>query len=349
MKQPKVDVIVLNYNGEKFLKNCLDTLKKTTYKNYRVILVDNASSDRSLEIIRSGYMDYVALIENKDNLGFVKANNQVMAADGDADYFVLLNNDTEVEPDWLTELVKVAEQDPSIGALQPKLKSLRDREKFDYNGASGGYFDRFGYTVCRGRVFDTIEQDKGQYDDSREVFWAGGPAIFLRKSTLAQTGLLNDSFGAYFEEIDLCWRIRLAGYRILCVPDAVVFHYWGAANNPGKRYLNQRNNLLTLFRNYSTLNLVKYFPARLCFDFINLGYAVVRLDTDWAKAILKSFGYVLTHGHIMIRERKEIQKTRKVKDSEITRLMVKSSIIKQYFLQGRRIFTELDGLPVINQ
>lgn len=345
MQQPRVTIIIVNYNGMKFLDNCLKSLKKILYPNYCVIVVDNGSTDGSVDFIRKNYPDYVTLVQNKENLGFLKANNRVLESNLDSDYVLLLNNDTEVEPDWLKELVAVAESDPLIAALQPKLRSLRDREVFDYNGAAGGYLDKYGYTVCRGRVFDTIERDTGQYEDICEVFWAGGSAIFIRQKVLSETGLMDEDFIAHFDEIDLCWRMRLVGYKVLYVPSAVVYHFGGGTPNPQKAYLNQRNNLLTLIKNYSLGNALKYVTGRILFDIINIGYALLRKDFNWVKAILKSFLWIATHPRLIARKRKSVQQIRNVPEADIMRLVMKKSVIIQYFLQGRKTYTRLKGLP----
>lgn len=345
MRQPTVAIIVLNYNGLDLLNKCLRSLKQSNYSSYKVLVVDNGSTDGSAEFIARQYPDYVKLQKNQDNLGFSKGNNEAIKLCFDSDYIVLLNNDTEVEPDWLAELIAVAEKDPTIGALQPKLRSLKDRNMFDHNGAAGGYFDRFGYTVCRGRVFYTIEKDTGQYDDVREVFWAGGPAILLRRRVLQEVGLLDEDFQAHFEEIDLCWRIRLAGYRILYVPSAVVYHLWGGTPNSRRVYLNQRNSLFTMIKNYSTANAVKYVSGRVIFDIINIGYTLLRRDFHWTKDILASYLWFAAHPALVMRNRRKAQRLRKVNDDHILRLMLRNSAVLQYFLLKRTTYSRLTGRP----
>jgi len=347
---PSVSVILLNYNGLRFLEPCLESLKRTRYSNFRVILVDNGSTDGSQEFVRARYPDFVTPVFNRENLGFSKAMNQVLQREElCGKYVVLLNNDTEPQQHWLEELVKVAESDSSVGALQPRLLSLRDPRYFDYNGAAGGYLDRYGYTVCRGRIFYSIEQDNGQYDDMLETLWAGGPAIFLRHDILSDTGYLDEDFWAYFEEIDLCWRIRLRGYKVLCVPSSVVYHYWGGANTPRVQYFNHRNNLLTLIKNYSWLHVLRYVPGRAILDLANVGYALSKGDLRWAMAIVSAHVWILLHLPLVLRRRREVQRLRRVPDAEIMRLMLRHSVVLQFFLQGRRDFSTLSGLPSVVQ
>lgn len=336
MIRPKVSIIIVHYNGTKIIDNCLKSLRSTTYENYEVIIVDNNSTDESVDLITKKYCGYATLIRNKENLGFAAGNN-IALRNINSDYVVLLNNDTEVKPDWLNKLVDMAEYDISIGALQPKLLSLRNPGYFDYNGAAGGYLDRYGYTVCRGRIFGHIEKDYGQYDDVVETFWAGGAAIFIRTKVLSETGLLDEDFYAHFEEIDLCWRIRLRGYRILCVPKSVVYHLAGGTANPNKLFLNHRNNLIMILKNYSLKRLIVYFPIRIIFDCVTIGYAASKKDFNWTIAILKSFLWIFANVRSIIIKRISIQKTRKVSDDEIVGMMTDSAIIKFFIKKESKI------------
>lgn len=335
--QPKVSIIIVHYNGIKILENCLNSLKNTNYKNYEVIVVDNNSSDESVDFIKNNYLNYLSLIQNKENLGFAVGNNVALKT-VKSDYVVLLNNDTEVEENWLNELVKIAESDSSIGALQPKLLSLKNPKFFDYSGAAGGYLDRYGYAICRGRVFDSIEKDTGQYNDMVEIFWAGGAAIFLRNKVLSETGLLDEDFYAHFEEIDLCWRIHLKGYKIMNVPASVVYHLSGGTPNPKKLFLNHRNSLLTLLKNYSFENLCIYFPIRLGFEFITLAYAVSKNDIKWVGAIVRSQIWIFMHISLIMQKRRETQKLRVISDDMLSNIIFKKSIVISYFLRGKKVW-----------
>lgn len=349
MEQPSVAVVVVNYNGLELLKNCLKSLERTTYANFQVIVVDNASTDGSTDFVQKHCQRSVRLVQNERNLGFCAANN-IALRQTDTKYVVLLNNDTEVEPAWLVELVRVAEADPTIGALQPKIRSLRNREQFEYGGAAGGLIDVYGYPFCRGRVFNTVERDQGQYDTVMDAFIAMGAAMFLRRSVLDETGLFDESYFAFFEETDLSWRIRLRGYKIRCIPSSVIYHVGGATapyNEPRRAYLLHRNGLITLLANYSLGNLLRFLPLRLLFEFANIFYYLGRAP-KCALAPPRSLLWIIAHPQTVWAKRRRAQRLRKLSDRDILRNMATRSILIQYFLHGKKTFSELKGLPTLH-
>ena len=348
MVSPTVSVIVLNYNGRRFLEACLRSLERTRYDNFRVIVVDNGSTDGSVEMLTGELPHFVTPVFNPTNLGFSRAMNQILVRDDlCGEYVVLLNNDTEVDEYWLDALVRVAEADTNVGAVQPKLLSLRERGRFEYAGAAGGFLDRLGHSLCRGRIFYSIEEDTGQYDDVCEIFWASGAAVLLRRDLATEVGLLDEDFWMHYEEIDLCWRLRLHGYKVMYVPSSVVYHYGGGGANPRVRYLNHRNSLLTLMKNYSRPNLLSYFPRRVVMDVVNVGYALAKRDVVWARSIVLAYMWILLHLPRLWRKRRLVQQQRRVSDEEIAGLMVHDSAVWQYFLRRRRVFSELSGLPAV--
>ena len=242
----KVAVVILNWNGAALLRRFLPSVcAHTNDRLADVVVVDNGSDDTSVEILNREFPQVRTLLFPR-NYGFAEGYNRALDA-LDYEYAVLLNSDVEVTPQWIEPLLAFVEAHPDVAACQPKIRALREPEKFEYAGAAGGFIDRYGYPFCRGRLFGTLETDHGQYDDPLDIFWASGAALFVRTAVYRAVGGLDPSFFAHMEEIDLCWRIHLAGHRIAVVPQSVVYHQGGAsldASNPRKTYLNFRNNLL---------------------------------------------------------------------------------------------------------
>ena len=223
--QPKVAVVILNWNGRKYLEQFLPSVSDTTYSNYEIIIADNGSADDSISFIERNYAG-IKIIRLAKNYGFSRGYNEALK-DIRADYYMLLNSDVEVKPGWLDPMVELMESDRNFAACQPKVLSFRNKMLFEYAGAGGGWIDRFGYPFARGRVFDVCEEDHGQYDDASLIFWVSGAAMFIRSSVFHQVNGFDEYFFAHQEEIDLCWRMQLAGYRIYSCPASVVYHVGG--------------------------------------------------------------------------------------------------------------------------
>ncbi|MDB5130153.1 glycosyltransferase family 2 protein, partial [Mucilaginibacter sp.] len=250
MNTPKVAVVILNWNGIKYLRDFLPSVLASTYPNLDIVVGDNGSSDESLEFLRSRYPS-IRIIENKENYGFTGGYNRVLAQ-VEADYYILLNSDVEVEPNWIQPVIELMESDVQIAAAAPKIKSFHQKDHFEHAGAAGGFIDKFGYPFCRGRIFYEIEEDKGQYEQAGEVFWATGAAMFIKKRCWDLAGGFDETFFAHMEEIDICWRLKNMGYKVMYCPQSVVYHVGGGtlnSENPFKTYLNFRNNLLLLKNN----------------------------------------------------------------------------------------------------
>lgn len=250
MPNPKVAVVILNWNGLKYLEQFLPSVLASTYSNFDIVVGDNASTDGSVVFLRNTYPN-VVIIENNENYGFTGGYNRVLKQ-VEADYYILLNSDVDVAPGWIEPVLTLMESDDTIAAAGPKLRSFFYKTYFEYAGAAGGFMDRFGYPFCRGRIFDELEEDKGQYDIPGEVFWASGAALFIKKKCWDAVGGFDDSFFAHMEEIDLCWRLKNMGYKVMYCPQSTVYHVGGgtlAAESPFKTYLNFRNNLLLLKNN----------------------------------------------------------------------------------------------------
>ncbi len=266
---PSVAVVILNYNGREHLKNFLPSVLASDYGNLRIIVADNASTDDSLAVIRHLFPS-VEILEHGYNEGFAGGYNWALKR-VEADYYVLLNSDVSVTPGWVTPVIALMETDTVIAACQPKLLSYAHPTLFEYAGAAGGWIDAFGYPFSRGRIFDVCEADEGQYESSAHVFWASGAAMFVRAPVFHQMGGFDASFFAHQEEIDLCWRMQLAGYRIMACPQSVVYHV-GAGTLPRggrKVYLNFRNNLLMMGKNMPLEEKIWKIPVRIGLDAIS--------------------------------------------------------------------------------
>jgi hypothetical protein len=338
--QPCVSVIIVHYAGVELLHNCLKSLFNTRYNNFQVVLVDNGSKDGSVDFVKRVYGDRLDVIRTEANLGFVGGNNLALRRVR-SKYVVLLNDDTVVTPDWLRYLVDIAESDPSIGACQPKLLSLADPRYFEYNGCAGGMLDVYGVPLCRGRIFDVIEEDRGQYDTLAEVFWAGGSAIFIRRQALDEAGLMDEDFYAHMEEIDLCWRIRLLGYKIVCVPKLIVYHLGGGTSLPEKFYLKHRNNLIMMLKNYSTFGLLRFFTMRMALDMMSFIYFLTKIDRSRGLCIPKAYIWLLRNLGKVYRSRCCVQKLRKVSDEKIIKTMIKKSVAIQHYAMKRKYFSQI--------
>lgn len=287
----KIAVVILNWNGAELLRRFLPSVcAHTTPEIADVIVVDNGSSDNSRKLLEEEFPQ-VRTLFFPENYGFAEGYNRALDT-LDYEYAVLLNSDVETSPHWLEALLDFAEANHDVAACQPKIKSLREREKFEYAGAAGGFIDRYGYPFCRGRIFGTIETDRGQYDDKPcDIFWASGAALFVRTKVYRKVGGLDPLFFAHMEEIDLCWRIHLTGYRVVVVPQSTIYHQGGAsldAANPRKTYLNFRNNLLMLHKNLPRKEGKSVLFIRRLYDTLAFARFVLLGQFAHARAILRA-------------------------------------------------------------
>ena len=266
---PKVAVVILNWNGINHLQQFLPSVLSSVWPNLEIIVGDNASTDGSVEFIRHKYPS-IKIIQNDRNYGFTGGYNKILAL-VDADYYILLNSDVEVSPGWITPVIALMENDPLIAAAAPKIKAFGQRDHFEHAGAAGGFIDKFGYPFCQGRMFYEIEGDKEQYQQSREVFWATGAAMFIKKHCWEEANGFDDRFFAHMEEIDLCWRLKNIGYKIMYCAGSEVFHLGGGTlnvENPFKTFLNFRNNLLLLQNNLPFWRAIFIIAIRICMDLL---------------------------------------------------------------------------------
>jgi GT2 family glycosyltransferase len=336
---PSVAIVILNWNGRRFLEQFLPSVMASVYDNKRVVLADNASSDDSVAFVKTNYPQ-VEIIINGSNEGFAKGYNTALKQ-VEADYYVLLNSDVEVTPNWIRPIIDLMEADPSIAACQPKLLAFHHKTQFEYAGASGGWIDSLGYPFMRGRVFDICEEDKGQYNTAQQCFWASGAALFVKALVYHKMGGLDDYFFAHQEEIDLCWRMQLAGYKVYVQPESVVYHVGGGTlpkGNSRKTFLNFRNNLIMQAKNLSLSNAIWKIPFRISLDAVAAWQHFFKGDSGYFMAILKA--------HVHFFKWMLFDKKRSVfpvkKGGKISGLY-NGSIVWQYFIKKKKTFSEIVG------
>jgi GT2 family glycosyltransferase len=339
MSRTEIAVVILNYNGISFLRDFLPSVIKNS-AGCNIYVADNGSSDRSVAFLRETF-PAVKIIENGGNYGYAKGYSLALEKIN-ADYYVLLNSDVEVTANWIEPVIELMEKDQNIGACQPKILDHKTRTLFEYAGASGGFIDRFGYPFCRGRLFNTIEEDKGQYNDAREVFWATGACLFIRASAYTQAGGLDDHYFAHMEEIDLCWRLKNFGHKIYVEPRSVIYHVGGGTLNKlskRKTYLNFRNNLTTLTKNHPPKHLLPKILVRMILD----GVAAFKFLFDgqpkhFFAVIRAHFAY---YGWLprILAERKKLERSAGFKYNFAH--IYKGNVVSEYFLKGKRSFSEL--------
>jgi len=285
---PSVAVVILNWNGKRYLQQFLPSVLGTTYGNCRFIVADNASSDDSISFLKAEFPQ-VEIIQLSQNHGFAKGYNEALK-EVSADYFLLLNSDVEVTPNWIEPMVELLETNALYAACQPKILAYNNKEFFEYAGACGGWIDSYGYPFSRGRVFDICEKDNGQYDSTREVFWASGAAFLVRSNVFKKLGGFDAYFFAHQEEIDLCWRMQRAGYSVFCCPQSVVYHVGGGTLPKGhsrKTFLNFRNNQIMLWKNLPWRQKWWKVPFRIMLDWLSGFKGLVSGDGGYFESILK--------------------------------------------------------------
>ena len=286
----KCKIVILNWNGCHHLQKYLPSVLRSCPEWASVVVADNGSTDSSVETLCRDYPE-VELVQLDKNYGFAEGYNRAIAQISDAEYLVLLNSDIETPEGWLEPLVECLESDSNVGAVAPKLRSWSEPEKFEYAGASGGFIDRLGYPFCRGRIMSTTEQDNGQYDTPRTVFWASGAAFACRTEVFRGMGGFDGDFFAHQEEIDLCWRMWRAGYTVRVEPRSVVYHLGGGTlpnNSPRKIFLNHRNNLWMLYKNLSDGERRWIIPVRLVLDGLSAFVYLCQGRFSFVKAVWRA-------------------------------------------------------------
>ena len=286
----KVSVVILNWNGVGMLQKFLPkVIEYSVNQGVEICVADNASTDESVSYLQANFPN-VRLILLDKNYGFAEGYNRALQQ-VEAEYVVLLNSDVEVTPHWLEPLVEYMDAHPEVAACQPKIRSERNKEYFEYAGAAGGYLDKYGYPFCRGRIFEVVEKDEGQYDTIQPIFWATGAALFIRLKDYQEAGGLDGRFFAHMEEIDLCWRLRSRGRGIVCIPQSVVYHVGAATlkkENPRKNFLNFRNNLLMLYKNLPEKDLKRVMFVRGILDGVAAVVFLLKGEKEAAKAVFQA-------------------------------------------------------------
>lgn len=336
----RIAIVILNWNGAAMMRRYLPTVVKYSAGEATVYVADNASTDDSLLLLEADFPG-CKVIKLDRNWGFAEGYNKALAQI-DAEYYLLLNSDIEVTHHWLTPLLEFMDAHPEAAACQPKLLSLADRDCFEYAGACGGFIDRYGYPFCRGRIFDTVERDGGQYDYRQEIFWATGAAMMVRSADYWRAGGLDGRFFAHNEEIDLCWRLRLMGRKIFCIPESCVYHVGGGTlpkGNPMKTFLNFRNNLTMLYKCLPENELRHVMRVRWVLDY------VAAFEMLLLKGSLGDFKAVWRARRAFARwkadfadDRRRIQASCVVKDIPERRPFM---LLWQYYGRGKKRFSDL--------
>ncbi len=336
--QKKVAVVILNWNGQKLLSEFLPSVLQTTYPNFDIIIADNASTDHSITFLQQ-HFPQIRLIKLEQNYGFAKGYNLALNQ-VEADYYVLLNSDVEVSPNWIEPIIEQLESDPQIAIAQPKIKWQKNKEQFEYAGAAGGFLDLHAYPFCRGRIFDEVEKDYDQYNQNLEVFWASGAALFIKAKVWHELNGLDADFFAHMEEIDLCWRAKNKGYKVIAVMNSQVYHVGAATLNqssPYKTYLNFRNNLYMMQKNLVSGDRELRILIRFFLDFAAWLKFLFEGKFSYVKAISKA------HYHFL----KNWNKTAKKYDEKVIPFLkhsgvYKKSIVLDYFIKHKKKFSDLN-------
>ncbi|WP_106794135.1 glycosyltransferase family 2 protein [Aquimarina sp. Aq78] len=328
-----IAVVILNWNGRSLLEQFLPSVIKNS-KGAIVYLADNASTDDSVAFVTTTFPE-VRIIQNKINGGYAKGYNDALSKI-DADIFCLLNSDVEVTKDWLVPILKTFQSHTEVAAIQPKILDYKKKTHFEYAGAAGGYIDKLGYPYCRGRIFDSLEEDNGQYDDATTIFWASGACLFIRKQVFEEVGKLDEDFFAHQEEIDLCWRIHSIGHTIMYEGSSTIYHLGGAtlgSMNPRKTFLNFRNSLYLLIKNVPGSKVWFLIFIRMILD----GLAAIRFITQGKFshffAIFKAHISFYANFNTFNKKRKKLSKTGKYYSL--------FSVVWQYFILKRKHFDQL--------
>ena len=340
--QPLVSIIIPHWNGIDILTECLKSIQKSTYSNFEIIVVDNNSTDESADLIKSKFPE-VILFENLRNEGYAGGCNRGSEI-AKGKFLLFLNNDTIQISNWIEPLVELLEKDDTIAAVQPKILNYFNKKLFDYAGGAGGKMDFLGFPFARGRIFNEQEIDSKQYDSKEEIFWSSGTAFLVRKSAFEEVGMFDELFFAHMEEIDLCWRFHLAGYKVWSEPNSIVYHK-NAVSLPmyteKKYYLNHRNSLIMLLTNYTIPLSIYVMPIRWALDVVAIIYAILYGDWKHIRGIARAHAWIVFHPIKLYQKRKRVKPIRKIKDRNILTKMYKGSIVFTYYILHKNRYSEL--------
>ncbi|MGE5394599.1 MAG: glycosyltransferase family 2 protein [Candidatus Saccharibacteria bacterium] len=341
MSHPQIAVVILNWNGAKLLQQFLPSvILHSQSSSCEIIVADNGSTDESLSLLKEQFPQ-VTILDLKENYGFARGYNEVLKH-LDADYYVILNSDVEVTQGWLKAPVRLMEADQTIAAVQPKILSFHQKTHFEYAGAAGGFIDRYGYPFCRGRIFDQVEEDKGQYDSEIDIFWATGACMFIRADLFHEAEGFDANFWAHMEEIDLCWRLKNRGYRIVYTPQSRVYHLGGgslAYDNPRKLFLNFRNNLWLLYKNLPGNQLFSILFIRMILDGLAALKLVGELNFNGIKSVLKAHYHFYKSLNELHRKRMSVLRN---KEFRKPKEMLHKSIVFQFYIRKKKRFSDIN-------
>ena len=347
-----VGLVALNYNGEEVLKKYMPSWIQNNSEQTSIYVADNGSEDGSVDFILSHYPE-IGLLQFDENHGFAGGYNRALQ-NIDHKYFALINTDVEVSPNWLDPIIRFMEQNEEVAVCQPKILSATLRDHFEYAGGCGGFMDVIGYPFCAGRILNTVERDEGQYDNIMDIFWSSGASFVIRAEVFHAAGGFDEDYFAHQEEIDLCWTLKRAGHRIVCIPESVVYHEGGATlpyDNPRKVYLNFRNNMATLVKHLPLVRLCFTLPIRILLDILACINFLSHGKTGNAIAVVKAYFHFLGWLPSLIRKRKKLKKL-------VNRIAVgpsnylgwfKLSIIAHYYLMAQRTFTSITTTGNVSQ
>lgn len=337
----RIAIVILNWNGRQMLEKYLPSVITYSCDEADIYVADNASTDDSVAFLQQHYASEVKLIRLEKNWGFAEGYNRALS-EIQSEYYVLLNSDVEVTHHWLTPLVEFMDSHQEVAACQPKLLSATNKDFFEYAGASGGFIDRYGYPFCRGRLFSTVEEDRGQYDYQQEILWATGACLFIRAKDYMSVGGLDARFFAHSEEIDLCWRLCLRGRKIYCIPESAVYHVGGGTlpkGNPMKTFLNFRNNLTMLYKNLPEEELKPVMHRRWILDYI-AAWQMLLLERNWGdfKAVYRARRAFKKWRKDFAADRQQIQQQRV---GQSLKGRYAKSVLWSYYMKGKKKFSEL--------
>ncbi|HVA99350.1 MAG TPA: glycosyltransferase family 2 protein [Bacteroidia bacterium] len=340
MTPKTIAIVILNWNGKKMLETFLPSIVHNNLKDVDIIVADNASTDDSILFVKNIFPQ-IKIIQNTENGGFAKGYNDALKL-VKSDYYILLNSDVEVTPNWIQPFLEILDKHPETVAIQPKILSYINKTEFEYAGGAGGFIDKYGYPFCRGRIFQTIEKDEKQYDNEQEIFWASGACLFIKSLVFHELGGFDEDFFAHMEEIDLCWRIKNAGYKIMYCPTSTVYHLGGGTlhkNNPQKTYLNFRNNLFILFKNHSSRFFYPKIIIRLTLDGIAGIKFLLEGETAHFIAVIKAHFHFYGSLKKLLEKRKITKKNTK---KYATSCIYRHSVVYAYYVKKRKKFFQLD-------
>lgn len=331
-----VAVVILNWNGKKFLEKFLPNVIRYSSNDADIIVADNASTDDSIEYLKINFPQ-IKIIENKQNGGFAKGYNDALKK-VETKYYILLNSDIEVTENWINPVISLMEREINIAACQPKIRSYSDKEKFEYAGAAGGFIDSYGYPFCRGRIFSDIETDLNQYNNNFEIFWATGACMFVKADLFHKLNGFDEDFFAHMEEIDFCWRLKNLGFKIMYCAESKVFHVGGGTlpkSSSRKTYLNFRNNFTLLLKNLPSNQVFKVFAIRLFLDALaGLKFLFEGHFKDFIAVIRAHFSFYRTFRH-------NLNKRKKLKQLNVSSIY-RGNIVVDYYLKRKKSFSNLN-------